>query len=97
MVDGDGSLLGIVSRSDLLRVFLRPDRDIAAEINDEILAGANDARADVIDGVVVLRGTLPGTDVRAGVVASAREVEGIIDVIEHLTCENELNVGSRDH
>lgn len=97
VVDGEGGLLGIVSRSDLLRVFLRPDRDIAAEINDEILDGTKDARADVIDGVVVLRGRLPSKTVRESVIADAREIEGVIDVIEHLTCEDNVNVGRRDH
>ncbi|MFE9490233.1 CBS domain-containing protein, partial [Streptomyces sp. NPDC006641] len=35
VVDADGRLKGIVSRADLLKVFLRPDDDLAAEIRRE--------------------------------------------------------------
>ena len=41
VVDDKGGLIGIVSRRDLLSVFLRPDEDIKADIRqvlDEILA-----------------------------------------------------------
>ncbi|MFI9645856.1 CBS domain-containing protein [Streptomyces sp. NPDC052040] len=38
VVSDDGALLGIVSRSDLLKVFLRDDEDIAEEVRDEIVA-----------------------------------------------------------
>jgi CBS-domain-containing membrane protein len=93
----DGTLLGIVGRSDLLRVFLRPDRDIATEINEEVLDGTNDAHADVIDGVAVLRGRSPSKEALASAVADAREVEGVIAVIEHVTCEDETNLAHRDH
>lgn len=97
VVAGDGTLLGIVGRGDLLRVFLRPDRDIAAEINEEILDGTNDAHADVIDGVVVLRGRSPSKEALASAVADVREVEGVVAVIEHVTCEDETNLAHWDH
>ena len=97
VVDPDGMLLGIVSRRDLLRVYLRPDRDIAAEINDEVLDGTYDAHADVIDGVVVLRGQVPSRSVVNEAVARSGDVEGVIDVIEHLTCADDLGYVSRDH
>lgn len=97
VVDGDGMLLGIISRSDLLRVYLRPDHDIATEINDEVLDGTYDAHADVIDGVVVLRGQLPSRSVVDEAVARSRKVDGVIDVIEHLACADELGFASRDH
>ena len=97
VVDEDGVLLGIVSRGDLLRVYLRPDHDIATEINDEVLDGTYDAHADVIDGVVVLRGQLPSRSVIDEAVARSREVDGVVDVIEHLACEDELGYVSRDH
>ena len=46
-MDPDGHLLGIVSRRDLLSVFLRPDGEIVAE-----------ARAAAIDGVVAAHNEL---------------------------------------
>src|SRR5579862_2431643 len=36
VLDAEGRLLGIVSRRDLLSVFLRADRDLAAEIRDDL-------------------------------------------------------------
>lgn len=37
VVDADGTLLGIVSRADLLKVFLRADDDLAAEVRREVV------------------------------------------------------------
>ena len=59
MVDPDGHLLGIVSRRDLLCVFLRPDEEIVAE-----------ARAAAIDGVVATHNELI-VNPRSGRVTSA--------------------------
>ena len=39
VVDPDGKLLGIVSRRDLLTVFLRPDAQIAAEVRELLAEG----------------------------------------------------------
>ena len=71
VVDEDGKLVGIVSRRDLLSVFLRPDADIAhdaRQILDELpLADAKAVIAEVKHGVVTLTGTLrPGAGPRAG-------------------------------
>jgi len=46
VVDPDGKLLGIVSRRDLLSVFLRPDADIAHQVREilaEVLPGGRPA------------------------------------------------------
>lgn len=59
VVDSSGKLIGIVSRRDLLSVFLRPDEEIAAEVNG-MLTGILHAEPDgvtVPDGVVTLSGT----------------------------------------
>ncbi|MFD9101786.1 CBS domain-containing protein [Streptomyces virginiae] len=37
VVDGEGRLVGVVSRGDLLKVFLRPDEDIGAEIRELVV------------------------------------------------------------
>ncbi|MFJ9934330.1 CBS domain-containing protein [Streptomyces virginiae] len=37
VVDGEGRLVGLVSRGDLLKVFLRPDEDIGAEIRELVV------------------------------------------------------------
>ncbi len=37
VVDEDGTLVGIVTRADLVRVFVRSDEEIAAEIKEDVL------------------------------------------------------------
>ncbi|MFG3064647.1 CBS domain-containing protein [Streptomyces sp. NPDC048231] len=60
VVDETGRLIGIVSRSDLLRPFLRGDTAISDEIHQDVLRATlslpSDAvEVDVRDGVVTLR------------------------------------------
>ena len=67
VVDEDGKLVGIVSRRDLLSVFLRSDAEIAhdaRQVLDELpLADAKAVIAEVKHGVVTLTGTIrPGAD-----------------------------------
>ncbi|MFJ9668824.1 CBS domain-containing protein [Streptomyces sp. NPDC101219] len=68
VVDGTGVLHGVVSRSDLLNVFLRENHDIAEEIRREVVGGRFPAspesvRVGVRDGVVTLTGHVPDTSV----------------------------------
>ena len=62
VIDDLGRLIGIVSRGDLLKVHLRPDIDIRADVTDEILRRVLVAERDdavdvqVVDGVVTLTG-----------------------------------------
>ena len=59
--DDAGRVVGVISRSDLLAVFLRDDGSIRAEVLEEVLAHVQGADAkgvqvDVRDGVVTLAG-----------------------------------------
>jgi CBS domain-containing protein len=90
VVDSGGRLLGIVSRRDLLSVFLRPDNDVAAdvrEIFDEMLlpVGPETVTVTVKDGIVILTGP-PGTDRNRIMVAVAIRlawgVDGVVDIID---------------
>ncbi|GAA1261744.1 CBS domain-containing protein [Streptomyces aureus] len=61
VVGSDGTLKGIVSRSDLLKVFLRDDRDIAEEVRRDVVVRLFGTHTDAIrvearDGVVTLAG-----------------------------------------
>ena len=79
-----GRLVGIISRVDLLKVFLRSDEDLYREIVDDIIfgelfMGPTRFDVDVQDGAVVLQGrcerrSLIPTVVRAvaGVAGAAR-------------------------
>jgi CBS domain-containing protein len=64
VVDDTGAVLGIVSRSDLLKVFLRSDQDIQREIVE-----------DVIERTLWLDRTTISVTVREGVVGLAGEIE----------------------
>ena len=92
VVNPEGRLMGIVSRRDLLSVFLRPDEQIAREVRDifaELLPDGE--RADI--SVTVHNGlvTLTGHPAAAGerdllpiAVRLAWDVEGVVDVIDRV-------------
>jgi CBS domain-containing protein len=91
VVDEQGRIAGIVSRSDLLSVFLRPDSDIAADIQhalDELgLAAPGEANVTVRNGMVTLTGT---PDSAAGghddliplAIRLMWSVDGVVDVVD---------------
>ncbi|WP_199838425.1 CBS domain-containing protein [Streptomyces scabiei] len=85
VIDDEGRLLGVVSRGDLLKVFLRSDEDIEEEVRRTVVAYLFPALSHTIhvtvqDGVVTLRGRV--RDPTLGWVAErlVRAVEGVVDV-----------------
>jgi CBS domain-containing protein len=81
----DGTLQGIVSRSDLLKVFLRDDSDIDEEVRREVvvrLFGTHTeaVRVEVHDGVVTLTGRVHETALIPLAARLARTVAGVVDV-----------------
>jgi CBS domain-containing protein len=90
VVDRDGRLVGIVSRSDLLRPFLRADNDIREEILDEVLLATmwldpRDFTVTVDQGIVTMRGEVERKSVVPILVGLIRTVAGVVDVIDRLT------------
>ncbi|MBM7440252.1 CBS domain-containing protein [Streptomyces sp. HB132] len=82
VVDGSGLLQGVVSRGDLLKVFLRSDEDIASEALG-VLGGIEAAAGmgvQVSDGVVVLGGTLSDRSLVPLIARAVRAVEGVVDI-----------------
>ncbi|MEV6579749.1 CBS domain-containing protein [Streptomyces sp. NPDC051582] len=83
VVNALGMLEGVVSRSDLLKVFLRPDEELAEEIRQSVLSelapGVN-ADFGVQDGVVTLRGPLRDRALVPLLARAIRAVEGVVDV-----------------
>lgn len=80
----EGKLAGVVSRRDLLGVFLRPDAEVRAEIEDEVFRRAlhiepGNHSVTVDNGMVMLLGLL---DRKSAVAAAARLTELIPGVIE---------------
>jgi CBS domain-containing protein len=83
-------LVGVLGRSDLLTVFLRPDAEIRSEVIYDVLSGTlmvapGRVRVDVADGVVTLTGELD-THVDAEVAAAmVHRIEGVVDVVDRFT------------
>jgi CBS domain-containing protein len=84
-----GRLVGIVSRSDLLKVFNRPDRSIRREIMDDVIVGEFTMDPDrffihVDDGVVVLQGRVERRSLIPYLVRAVHGVEGVVRVENQL-------------
>jgi CBS domain-containing protein len=82
--DAAGCVLGVVSRSDVLSIFLRDDESIRAEIADEVLGG-RDVQVDVHDGICSLAGEVRSRSDAEGLVRVVERVEGVVAVEDHLT------------
>ncbi len=85
VVDEAGRLVGVVSRSDLLRVFLRHDRAIREEIRHEVLRRTLDIDPDTLDvrvrdGLVTLTGTVEHPGLAQVVERLCRSVDGVVGV-----------------
>ncbi|MFF1682939.1 CBS domain-containing protein [Streptomyces sp. NPDC058256] len=88
VVDALGMLEGVVSRSDLLKVFLRSDEDIAREVADTVVAFLfpNEAvAATVQEGVVTITGAIHNKTLVPVAARLSRAVEGVVDVRMDLT------------
>lgn len=90
VVTDDGALLGIVTRADLVRAFVRSDEEIGREIREEVVLRtlwiepeAVNVRVD--DGDVVLGGHVESEDDAELVARLARRVPGVVSVVSRLT------------
>ncbi|MEE1769975.1 CBS domain-containing protein [Streptomyces sp. JV185] len=85
VVDADGRLKGIVSRADLLKIFLRPDDDLAAEIRREVVdrlfpGSHRNVKVGVTWGTATLTGHVPDAALIPVAARLAQSVEGIVSV-----------------
>ena len=84
-----GRLVGIISRSDLLKVFNRADHAIRREILDEVIVGEFMLDPDrffiqVHEGVAVLEGRVERRSLIPWLVRAVRGVEGVVQVEDRL-------------
>jgi CBS domain-containing protein len=89
VVDAGGHLIGIVSRSDVLAVFDRPDSEILAEITDEVILRELliDPAMFVVtvhDGVVTIQGNLDSANLGHELVNKIRHVRAVVAVRDEL-------------
>jgi CBS-domain-containing membrane protein len=90
VVNSGGELVGIVSRSDVLAVFDRPDEDIRKDIVDtmlrhEFLIDPRLFKVTVQSGVVTMEGCPETTALGRALVRKARHVPGVVAVRDRLT------------
>lgn len=90
VVDDEGRLVGIVSRSDLLRPYLRSDDDIRADITDGVLLRTmwldpTEFSVTVDQGVVTIHGEVERRSTVPIMIGIVRGVPGVVDVIERVS------------
>ncbi|MER5480274.1 CBS domain-containing protein [Streptomyces sp. NPDC002734] len=90
VVDEEDRLIGIATRRDLLRVFLRTDDDLRRQVAEEVLTGAlglapGAVLVSVHDGVVTLDGRIERRSQAAEAVHRTWRLEGVVGVLNALT------------
>ena len=89
VIDHRGVLVGIVARSDLLRVFLREDADIRQHIINELVhhfaIDTTAVEVQVDDGVVTLTGQVERRLLIKPILQAVRTTTGVVATIDQLT------------
>ena len=90
VVDEDGTLVGLLSRGDLVRAFARSDGEILHEIEEDVVRKVmwlNPESVDVTvtDGVVTLAGEVSSEADAELLPTFARKVAGVVEVSSSLT------------
>jgi len=90
VVDPGGHLVGIVSRTDVLAVYDRPDEQITAEITGEVirrelLIDPAPFTVTVADGVVTVAGAPETAELGRTLVEKIRHVPGVVDIHDELS------------
>ncbi|MCX5151650.1 MULTISPECIES: CBS domain-containing protein [unclassified Streptomyces] len=90
VVDEEERLVGIVTRRDLLRLFLRPDSEIRRRVTDDVLGDTLGVHAEavevhVIDGVVTLSGVVDRQSQVPVLIRLVEQLEGVVAVASAVT------------
>ncbi|MFD7629754.1 CBS domain-containing protein [Streptomyces sp. NPDC059851] len=94
VVDVEDRLVGIVTRRDLLRTFLRPDPEIRRRVNDEVLKDvlgvtAGDVDVHVVDGIVTLAGHVERRSQLPALRSLIEQLDGVVAVTSHVTARTD--------
>lgn len=90
VLDEEDRLVGIVTRRDLLTVFLRPDAEIRAVVEEEVLRRAlwipaHTVDVSVVEGVVTLTGRMERKSETEIAVSMTGQIDGVVAVVDQLT------------
>ncbi|SFE27528.1 CBS domain-containing protein [Streptomyces mirabilis] len=90
VLDGEQRLVGIVTRRDVLQVFLRPDTEIRDEVVEEVLVRAlwqapRSIDVSVVEGVVTLSGQMERKSETEIAVSMTRRIDGVVAVVDQLS------------
>jgi CBS domain-containing protein len=99
VVDGD-RLVGIVTRTDLVRAFTRADRELEREIREDLIlkalwASPGRVAVNVQEGQVVLEGDVDNEDAARYLETHAARVPGVISVDSRLRWRTKVSTGTR--
>ncbi|AKL69533.1 MULTISPECIES: CBS domain-containing protein [Streptomyces] len=89
VVDEEDRLVGIVTRRDLLRLFVRPDSEIRRRVTDEVLTEVlgvptGDVDVHVVDGCVTLDGRIERRSQLPALLSLIEQLEGVVAVASHV-------------
>ena len=89
VVDERGRIAGVVSRSDLLQVFLRTDEDLREEVVERLIPAilptdGDNVSVDVRSNVITLSGEVDRRSDGEILTRMSREVDGVVDVVNLL-------------
>lgn len=100
VVDRDGSVVGIVTRADLVRAFTRPDEEIRREVEEDVILGSlwtSPGRVSVAveNGEVTVEGRLE-TRLDAELLPRLVErVPGVVSVVANLSWDLDESIARR--
>lgn len=92
IVDDDGRLIGLISRADMLRAYVRPDQEIIDEIAGHVMRDVlwiDPVKVTVgcIDGNITLSGHLETRSDALLLAELAGRLDGVVSVADNLTWE----------
>ncbi|MFD0268229.1 CBS domain-containing protein [Streptomyces sp. NPDC127106] len=93
VVDVEDRLVGIVTRRDLLRMFLRPDAEIRRRVGDVLrdVAGvsADEVEVHVVDGIVTLDGRVRHQSQLPVLLGLVERLDGVVAVASRVTARSD--------
>jgi CBS domain-containing protein len=94
VADSDGYLVGIVTRSDVLTVFERPDTDtrdyvVKVILDEEFGLDPDGFDVTVSSGVVTISGEVDRRDIALRLLAAIRHAEAVVGIRDRLSYPHE--------